>query len=185
MKANCWIRKVDFLLSRLVTNAQEKESKKKKKQEKKVQRKKELKIMNYRALNTKTKIKNTEKGDIFFLYWKYKEIGEYMGEGLPQQILNKFQTHHFHKNMLFVRIKRDTPLKSFTVYEGFSHWCSCGQIYISKEYFISHVKRQHQGIIPHDSQLNRPFWYDWVKFKSEELEELYCYTLSDLSEVIL
>ena len=56
---------------------------------------------------------------------------------------------------------------------------------LSEEYFISHVKRQHQGIIPHDSQLNRPFWYDWVKFKSEELEELYCYTLSDLSEVIL
>ena len=105
MKVNCWKRKVDFLLSRLVTNIQEKELKKKKKQEKKVQRKKELKITYYRALNTKTKIKNTEIRDTFFIYWKDKEIGEYMEKGLPQQILNKFQTHHFHKNMLFVRIK--------------------------------------------------------------------------------
>ena len=82
--------------------------------------------MNYRALNTKTKIKSTEKGDKFFLYWKDKEIDELMGEGLPQQIMNKFKMHHFHKNILFVRIKRDTPIKSFIVYKGFSHWCSCG-----------------------------------------------------------
>ena len=116
---------------------------------------------------------------------KDKEIDELMGEGLPQQIMNKFKIHRFHKNILFVRIKRDTPIKSFTVYEGFSHWCSCGWIDMSKDYFISHVKRQHQGIIPQDSQLNRSFWYDWVKFKSDEIEELYCYSLSDLSEVIL
>jgi len=50
--------------------------------------------------------------------------------------------------MVFVRLKRDTPLKSFTVYDGFSHWCSYGLIDIDKENFISHVKRQHQGIIP-------------------------------------
>ena len=46
--------------------------------------------MNYRAFDAKNKIKNTEKGEKFFLYWKDKEIGEYMREGLSQQILNKF-----------------------------------------------------------------------------------------------
>ena len=184
VKRNCWLRKVDYLLSRLVKNTQVKENKREKKNERKKQRKKELKIINYRAANTNVKIDKTEKGEKFFVYWKEKEIGEYIGEGLPQMVLNKFRAHQFKLNMLFVRLKRDTPLKSFTVYDGFSHWCSCGPIDMDKENFISHVKRQHQGIIPKESQLNRPFWFDWVRYKDDELEEIFCTTLSDLSDMV-
>ena len=185
VKKNCWVRKVDFLLSTLVKNTQVKENKKEKKKEKKKQRKKELKIINYRAANTNIKMKNIEKGDKVFIYWKEKEIGEYLGNGLPQMVLDKFRSHQFKMNMIYVRIKRDTPLKSFTVYDGFSQWCSCGSIDMDKEYFISHVKRLHQGVIPKDSQLNRPFWFDWVRYKTDGLEEIFCTTLSDLSDMVL
>ena len=146
-----------------------------------------MKIINYRATNTKLKMKKTEKGDKFFLYWKNKEIGEYTGGGLPQIVLNNFQTHQFKMNMIYVRLKKDTPLKSFTVSDGFSQWWSCEPsiLDMDKEYFIYHVKRHHQGVIPHDSQLNRPFWLDWVKYKDDELEERFCTTLSDLSDIVL
>ena len=125
-----------------------------------------MKTINYRVDNTNVKMEKTQKWEKFFIYWKEKEIGEYIGEGLPKMVLNKFRGHQFKLNILFVRLKRNTPLKSFTVYDSFSHWCSCGPIVMDKENLISHFERQHEGITPKESQLNRPFWFDWLRLRT-------------------
>ena len=78
-------------------------------------------------------------------------------------------------------LKRNTPLGRFTLYNGLSNFCSYGVIDLGKDIFYKHVKRKLNGIIQINSQVNRPFWMDWIKFRSENLEELFCYTHEDLT----
>ena len=43
-----------------------------------------------------------------------------------------------------------------------------------------HLKKKHKGRIMRNSQLNRPFWLDWIQFKSEAIEEEFNFSLSEL-----
>jgi len=53
------------------------------KQKKKHQRKRELKVIYDRSKDIKFKIDKSKEGGKFFLFWKDKRIGEYIGNGLP------------------------------------------------------------------------------------------------------
>ena len=129
-----------------------------KSQKRKEKQEKKLKIINYRDAYTNIMMeKNRKRGEVLRLLEGERDWRVVHRRRPTPNGLNKFQAHHFKLNMLFVCLKKDTPLKSFTVYDGFSHWCSCGLIDMNKEYFISHVKLQHQGIIPKESQLNQPY----------------------------
>ena len=112
--------------------------------------------------------------------WKDKEIGMLMVDNPPMEIPKKFRQGHYQKRWPFVTAKKETPLKDFTLYDGFSNWCSCGEIDLNPETFISHVKRHHHGAIPILSQLNRPFWFDWVIYPTEEIEQIFCTTLNEM-----
>ena len=57
------------------------------------------------------------------------------------------------------------------------------EIDLGKDIFFKHVKLKNNGIIPINSKVNRPFWMDWVKFRSDNLEELFCYTQEDLPDL--
>ena len=48
------------------------------------------------------------------------------------------------------------------------------------EGLIAHAKEHQKGIIQRKSQLNRPPWLDWVKFRDDQLEEQFNFTLSNL-----
>ena len=74
-------------------------------------------------------------------------------------------------------LRKDTPLNRLTVYDGLSNW---GEIDQGKEVFIRHVRKAHKGVIPKNSCVNQPIWYDWIIFKSEEIEQEYNYSLSEL-----
>ena len=95
-------------------------------------------------------------------------------------MIRNYQEHQFDKKLIFRLLKKDTPLNCFALYYGCSNWCSCGEIDLGRSEFIHHVKRCHKDIIPKNSQVNRPFWFDMVEFTSDELENKFCYTLSKL-----
>ena len=185
VKANCYRKKIDYLFARLKETIGEKETKKDKKMKKKIrkrQRKKEMKIIDFRAKYLSSEMKKTEKGDEFFIKWKQIGIGKFIGQGLPEQMIKPFQEHQFDKKLIFRLLKKDTPLSCFALYDGCTNWCSCGEIDLDRNTFIHHVKRCHKSIIPKNSQVNRPFWYDMVEFTSDEIEHKFCYSLSKLDD---
>ncbi len=47
--------------------------------------------------------------------------------------------------------------------------------------FTDHVVRHHKGIIPLETQINRPFWQDWILYNNDYMEEDFCYSLSELN----
>ena len=79
-------------------------------------------------------------------------------------------------------MKKDAPLKRFTLYDGLTNWCKCGEIDLSKEAFISHVKRYHNGIILANVNVNRLFWLDCINFSSTALEEEFCFIMLELTD---
>ena len=63
------------------------------------------------------------------------EIGEFKGTGHPNQIIQKYQQHQYEDKLMQVYIKKEIPLSRFTLYEGFSNWCDCGEIYRTMMFF--------------------------------------------------
>ena len=178
-------RKIEYILNQVKEIYQEQDKKiknKKKLKERKKARKEELKIIEFRAQYMTTElIKKENKGEVFAVKWKNINLGEFIGEGLPQATIENIKQHKFSKNLLNVVAKKDAPLRCFTLYNGLTNWCKCGEIDMSKEAFIRHVKRHHNGIILAKSSLNRPFWLDCIKFTSTALEEEFCFTMSELT----
>ena len=113
------------------------------KQKNKHQRKRELKVIYDRSKDIDFKIDKSKEGEKFFLFWKDKRIGEYTGNGLPQRAITKFRENLYKKSQIYVFVKKDTPLKDFTLYPELSHWCSCGEIDLGTDVFARHVKRYH------------------------------------------
>ena len=183
IKANCWKRKIDWIYRETKERSEKKEREKRKKERRKrtkAERKKQLRIIENRANHIGFELKKTPKGEKFFMKWKDKEIGMLAVDYPPMEIPKKFRQGHYQKRWLFVTAKKETPLKDFTLYDGFSNWCSCGEIDLNPEAFISHVKRHHHGAIPILSQLNRPFWFDWVIYPTDEIERIFCTTLDEM-----
>ena len=44
---------------------------------------------------------------------------------------------------------------------------------LKKKDFLNHVKTIHNGIALPKSYLNRPPWYEWIFFYSDEAEEIF------------
>ena len=79
MKANCWIKKMCYIFSKLKEKEVEKDKRKGKKQknkEKKKQRRKELEIIHDRVQYMGTYLKKNEKRkEEYFFKWKDVELG--------------------------------------------------------------------------------------------------------------
>lgn len=176
VKAKCYKKKVEYIYSRLKGDLEfidKKRKKKNQKRQKLKERKKQIKQIKLRARYSEFKA----EGKNYNLFWKEKKVGTYTGNDLPQLAVNKLRENLFDDKQIFALLKKKAPLKSFTLYRGFSNWCKCGEIDLGPDVFADHVKRKHKGIIPEQSQLNRPPWFDFVNFLSEEIEQKYCYTL--------
>ena len=154
---------------------------KKRKRKEKKREKDQIKIMMNRALYMNSEVKKTEKGDKMMIKWKNMEIGEFIGRGLPQVTIEKIKQHQFNPKLFNVLLKKNSPINSLTLYNGFSFWCVYGEIDFDKTTFLNHMRLKHQNIVPMHSQINRPFWFDWILYKTDTLEQEFCFTLSDLS----
>jgi len=183
IKSNCWKRKIDWLYRESKERSDKKDKNIKKKERRrrtKTERKKQLKIIENRASHIGFELKKTPKGEKFYMKWKELEIGMLTVNYPPMEIPKNFRQNRYNKKWIFVTANKEIPLKDFTLYDGFSNWCACGEIDLNPETFISHVKRHHHGAIPIFSQLNRPFWFDLVIYPTDELEQLFCTTLDEL-----
>ena len=69
-----------------------------------------MKIIENRAVYTETFLKKNEKGEKLWVKWKDVELGEYIGPGNPQTMINKVRAHDFKLKSLHALIKKDTPL---------------------------------------------------------------------------
>ena len=185
MKQNCWKKKLDYVFARLKESFMQKDEKKNKqkiKAEKAKQKKQELLIFQQRAKYMETYLKKTEKGEKFWIKFKGVDLCEYTRTGNPQPIIEKFQHHQFKGKLLNMMTTKEIPLNKATLYEGLTNWCACGELDMDKDVFANHVDRKHKRKIPSRSQLNRPFWFDTVKFADLKIEDIFCFTLSDLSD---
>ena len=160
-----------------------KNQKKDKRNKRKREKRKQWKIMNYRAEHMELYLKKTENGDKQWMKWKGKDIGEIEGMHINNKVIEKFQKHQYNKCWIFALVNKETPLRNLTLYDGLNNWCGCGEIDLGADMFTYHVRRSHRGIIPIHSQLNRPFWYDCVKYLSEDIEEKICYTMDELEDL--
>ena len=112
--------------------------------------------------------------------WNGIELGEYQGPGLLSPIISKFRQGEFNQKFIYYLVEKAAPYQNFQIYDGLSHWCYCGKIDLDTRNFLGHIKDHHHGIIQKNCQLNRPPWYDWIKFKNQEIEDEFCFTLSNL-----
>ena len=124
--------------------------------------------------------KNEKRKEEYFFKWKDIELGQYIGSGSLAQTISNFLEHKYEDKFIFVLLKRNSPLCRFTLYNGnglefFFLWRN----FSWKRYFLQTREAKNNGIIPINSQVNIPFWMDWIKFRSENLEELFCYTHED------
>ena len=187
LKANCFHRKMNFIFNRLLETygirERKKIERKKEQKMKKEQKELEKKIIELRASKLEFYLRQTEKGEIFSAKWNNKEIGDYIGPGLPSKTIENIRQHRYKTEYLNVLTEKDIPHRDLILYDGLSNWCGCGVIDMGKNFFINHVNEHHKGIILKNSQLNRPPWLDFIKFKSDQLEEDFCFTLSNLNNL--
>ena len=180
MKINCHKRMIEYVFNRVMEDY---ERKKNKMEQNGIERKKkeeikecQLKIMKNRAQYSSCKLKKVEgKGEVQWLFWKDKEIGEYIGPGLLGPTLVKFRHNLFKWEQIHMLVERAAPYKVFKIYDGLSHWCPCGANDMDTRTLIGHVKDYHHGIILKNTQLNRPPWLDWIRYNNDELEEEFCF----------
>ena len=55
-----------------------------------------------RALYMNSEVKKTEKGDKMMIRWKNMEIGEFIGQGLPQVTIEKIKQHQFNPKLFSI-----------------------------------------------------------------------------------
>ena len=76
----------------------------------------QLKIMKNRAQYSRCKLKKVEgKGEVQWLFWKDKEIGEYIGPGLLGPTLVKFRHNLFKLEQIHMLVERAAPYKVFKI----------------------------------------------------------------------
>ena len=59
-----------------------------------------------------TLLKEIEKGQKYFLKWKNIELGEYIGSGLPQIVIENFKKDKYDYTNLNVLVKKYSPIYS-------------------------------------------------------------------------
>ena len=87
--------------------------------------------------------------------------------------------HKYHWKYINVLVDHDIPLKKLKLYDGLTNWCACGIQDLGRNDFLGHVAELHHGMIKKDSQINRPFWLDWIFYQNTELEKDFCYPTSN------
>ena len=102
---------------------------------------------------------------------------------INNKVIEKFQKRQYNKCWIFALVNKETRLRNLTLCDGFYNWCGCGKVDQGKVMFTYHVRRSHRGIIPIQSQMNWPFWFDCVKNLSEDIEEKFCYTIDELEDL--
>ena len=129
----------------------------------------------------KPELKKTEKGDKMMVKCKDKEIQEFIGQGLQQVSINNIKQYQFNHKLLNVLLKKDSPINSLTLHNGFSLWCSCLEIEEDKVTFLTNVIRKYQNMLQVNSQIDLPFWFELVLYKTKALEYIFGFNLSYLS----
>ena len=180
MKKDCHFRMINYVFQKVKEDVERKKKKQEENQQKrrnkKEQREKEIQIMKLRAQHSECKLKKIpERGEVQWMYWKDKEIGEYIGPGLLGPILHKLRFNLFKWEQMLMLVDKAAPYKILKIYDGLSHWCACGQIDMNARDFIAHTKEHHHGIVQKFSQINRPPWFDWIKY-DDEMEKIFCFT---------
>ena len=94
---------------------EEKRKNKKEKKEKRKEKKYQIKIMMNITLYKNSEMKKTEKGDKMMIKWKNMEIGEFIGQVLPQVTIEKIKQHQFNPKLLNVLFKKNSPINSLTL----------------------------------------------------------------------
>ena len=185
VKAVCNKKKVDYIFNKLMESYEIKNKKMKRKEKRNKQKReknKQWKIVHHRAQHMTIGLKKTGKGDVQILQWKGQEVGEIIGRFQTEETIKKFQQHQYNKSWILALVNKETPLRNLTLYQGLTNWCGCGEIDLGSEMFAYHVRRFHNGIIPIHSQLNRPFWFDCVKYNPPDLEEKFCFSMDELGK---
>jgi len=110
-------KKINYLYSILkeMTVKEEKRKNKKEKKEKRKEKKYQIKIMMNITLYKNSEMKKTEKGDKMMIKWKNMEIGEFIGQVLPQVTIEKIKQHQFNPKLLNVLFKKNSPINSLTL----------------------------------------------------------------------
>ena len=112
--------------------------------------------------------------------WKGTAIGDYIGPSTPLNT-NEMRKDTFRWEPIDVLLKKKTALQKFPLINGFSNVCGCSSKEIGSKAFAEHIKSEHKGYIPPNSQLNRPPWIGWVVFEDDETELLVCRSRQDLT----
>ena len=100
LKKDCFRRKVNFIfnreMERFKNREEEKKNRKKMNKQKKEQKELEKQVFELRLKDMEFKSRKTEKGDVMTMFWREKQIGDYIGSGLPSVVLNKLSQHRYN-----------------------------------------------------------------------------------------
>ena len=73
-------------------------------------------------------VKKENKGKVFTVNWQDINLGEDLGSDLPQKTIESIKKHKFSKSLLNVILKKDAPLRRFTLYDWITNQCKHGEI---------------------------------------------------------
>lgn len=185
IKADCHLKKINFIFTRLLEEFKKKEQKniqkeKEKQQKEKDQKEMEKRIFQKRAQELEFKEEKKGEGEVCIVKWKGTTVGEFKGALPIEPIIENFKREKYDWSKINVLAEKTAPLDEYTLYEGLTHWCSCGENDMETKKYIEHLKESHKDMVLKNSQLNRPPWLDLVLYEDDQIEEKICYTEEDL-----
>ena len=133
-------------------------------------KKRHIKIQDYIDKIYSTKYQR--EGKSYKVIWNNTQVGEYFGPGKPTPF-EKLEHDPINYKFIDATLKTATPYERLKLFDGLSNTCACGVYGLKKKDFLNHVKTIHNGIALPKSYLNRPPWYEWIFFYSDEAEEIF------------
>jgi len=177
MKADCFMRKIDYLLSELEKMYKRKEKRRISKASKQRNKHQMKEIYKLRAEQSEF-IEDMGK---WKLKWQNEIIGCYLGPDTLKP-LKEFQQNSFDWKVVEVELKKPKKITRIPLLDGFINDCGCEEEFmLRKREFITHINTMHGGLAPPHTLINKPYWIDYIAFFSEEIELLYCRSNADLT----
>ena len=133
-------------------------------------KKRHIKIQDYLEKIYSTKYQ--KEGKLYKVIWNNTQVGEYFGPGKPTPF-EKLEHDPINYKFIDATLKTATPHEKLKLFDGLSNTCACGKYGLKKIDFLKHVKTFHNGIALPKSNVNRPPWYEWIFFYSDEAEEIF------------
>ena len=152
MKRDCWNWKVSKILNKTIEEKNKKERKKRWKRNKEKEQRRITSIYKQRLKESEF----VKKNDQYILKWKSLEIGVFLPKTHPPN-LKKLLLRPIQWKKVDFLVKNKTKLTKFQILDNFIHSCACCPI-LRKQEFISHINTKHGGIVPPQSQINKPAW---------------------------